>query len=315
MVGAGRGRTPHALSRPESIPVFIRAVMSVTLDEYLKMWRRQASLRLLRLRFLKARMLAHGGAFRFRCNICGNWCTSPLSEVKGRESRSCYHCGSSRRFRTIIAALSEQLFGKIEILPDFKESKSIVGVGMSDAEIYARPLRNKFSYTNTYYHKEPKLDVMTVSEDLYNAADFIISSDVFEHVPPPVDVAFSNLYRILKAGGVCIFSVPYEMEGETLEHFPELFHYRFIERKGATVLINTTRDGREQSFDSLRFHGGGGATVEMRVFSRPSLLSEIRKAGFGEIKLYDKSIPEYGIIIEGSTPSLVISMRKTAEHR
>jgi len=286
--------------------------MSVALDEYLKIWRGRASLRLLRLRFLKSRMLARDGTFTFRCNICGNWCTSPLSEVKGRESRSCYHCGSSRRFRTIIAALSEQLFGKIDILPDFRESKNIVGIGMSDAEVYARPLRNKFSYTNTYYHKEPKLDVMAIDERLHNTADFVISSDVFEHVPPPVDVAFFNLYKILKAGGVCIFSVPYEMEGETVEHFPELFHYRFIERKGATVLINTTRDGREQLFDNLRFHGGGGATVEMRVFSRLSLLSEIRKAGFGEVRLYDKSIPEYGIVVGDATPSLVISMRKTS---
>jgi len=289
--------------------------MSATLDGRLKMWRRRVSLLLLRLQFLKSRALAPGDAFTFRCNICGNRCTSPLKEVKGREARSCYHCGSSRRFRTIIAALSDQLFGETDILPDFKESRNIVGIGMSDAEVYAKPLRDKFSYTNTFYHKEPKLDVTAIGEHLCDTADFIISSDVFEHVPPPVEIAFSNLHKILKAGGVCIFSVPYEMEGETLEHFPDLFHYRFMENKGATVLANTTRDGREQLFDNLRFHGGGGATVEMRVFSRPSLLSEIRKAGFSEVKLYDKSIPEYGIIIEDAAPSLVISMRKTSASR
>ena len=211
--------------------------------------------------------------------------------------------------------MSEQLFGKIDILPNFKESKDIVGIGMSDAEVYARPLSDKFSYTNTYYHKEPKLDVTAVGEHMHGTADFIITTDVFEHVPPPVGLAFSNLYKILKVGGVCIFSVPYQMEGETIEHFPELFQYRLEGDKGGTRLVNVTRDGREQLFDNLRFHGGGGATVEMRVFSKSSLLEEIRKAGFNEVKLYDTSIPEYGILVEDPTPSLVISMRKTPQSR
>ncbi|OPX97795.1 MAG: hypothetical protein A4E58_01204 [Syntrophorhabdus sp. PtaB.Bin006] len=287
--------------------------MTATLEKHLEILRGRISLWLLRLRFLRRRLLSPNDTCTFRCNICGNWCTSPLSEVKGRESRSCYHCGSNRRFRTIILALSEQLFNKVDILPHFKESKSIVGIGMSDTKIYARPLRNKFSYTNTYYHKEPKLDVMAISEDMYDTADFVISTDVFEHVPLPVGAAFSNLYKILKVGGVCIFSVPYRMEGVTIEHFPELFRYKLIERKGAVVLANTTRDGRDQLFDNLRFHGGGGATLEMRVFSKSSLLSEIKKAGFREVKLYDECIPEYGVMIEDATPSLVISMRKTAD--
>ena len=76
------------------------------------------------------------------------------------------------------------------------------------------------------------------------------------------------------------------------------------------MLVNTTRDGREQLFDNLRFHGGTGATLEMRVFSQSSLLAEIKKAGFSEVKLYDKCIPEYGILVEDATTSLVISMRK-----
>ena len=281
--------------------------MSVLFKKYL----RTVFLIPLRIKFFIKRMYAGKDTLTFRCNICGNVCTSQVSEIKKREAQSCYHCGSTLRFRTIIAALTEQLFRKMEVLPRLSEDKQIVGVGMSDVEIYAAPLRNKFSYTNTYYHKEPKLDITALKIESHNTADFVISTDIFEHVPPPVDVAFTNLYKLLKVGGVCIFSVPYRNDGDTVEHFPELYNYKLVQREGGTILANTTRDGRNQEFDNLCFHGGDGETLEMRIFSKSSLLKEIRKAGFREIRLYETSIPDYGILLNENTPSLIISMRKT----
>ena len=59
--------------------------------------------------------------------------------------------------------------------------------------------------------------------------DFIIASDVFEHIAPPVSRAFVNARRLLKPGGVMIFSVPFSLEADTVERFPELFDYRLLE--------------------------------------------------------------------------------------
>jgi SAM-dependent methyltransferase len=254
--------------------------------------------------------LSNNEFYRFSCNICSKVSIAPLPEVKYREGASCYHCGSNSRYRSIVASLSEEIFGEIIPLPDFRKSKSIVGIGMSDSPIYAKPLSKKFLYKNTFYHKEPKLDIMSLSKEMYDKADFIISSEIFEHVPPPVDLAFDNLFKILKKGGVCIFSVPYNNQGTTQEHFPELFEYKIVTRNENQVLINKTREDIEQSFENLCFHGGPGATLEMRKFSKTSLLDHIAKAGFTKIKLHDNSIPEYGILLDEDADSLVISMYK-----
>jgi len=236
---------------------------------------------------------------------------APVVEVINREAPSCYRCGSSKRFRSIIAALSQELFGKVVPLPHFITDKTIVGLGLSDSDVYAGMLADRFSYTNTFYHRDPKLDIMEVDESKVDSADFVIASDVFEHVPPPVSRAFCNLHRLLKKDGVCIFSVPYSNFGEHLEFFPELFNYRVENLRGQKVLYNTTSDGREQSFTKLHFHGGSGETLVMRRFSKKSLLDEIHRAGFSNVRFFHENIPEHGILFNEGAASLVISMRKS----
>lgn len=284
-------------------------VVDLLIDR-IKSFLRRTWNRKLWLRFQIDRKLFNREFYRFRCNICGNVSSSPLSVVKDRELPSCYFCGSNRRFRSIVAVLSNELVGKIISLPDFKESKHIIGIGLSDSGIYSKALSRIFSYKNTYYHKEPRLDITSIRKEMLDKADFVISSDVFEHVSPPIDRAFDNLFKILKKGGVCIFSVPYKNEGITEEYFLEIFEYTIKRKKGKKVLINKTRQGNEQVFENLRFHGGPGAALEMREFSKSSLLYNIEKAGFINIKLHDNSIPEFGVLIEEVAPSLIISMHK-----
>lgn len=69
---------------------------------------------------------------------------------------------------------------------------------MSDANLYAKLLCKKFSYTNTFFHIEPRLDIANLDVKWFNFADFVITSDVFEHVKPPIPRAFQNLYSMLK---------------------------------------------------------------------------------------------------------------------
>jgi SAM-dependent methyltransferase len=232
-------------------------------------------------------------AVAFRCNVCGAACRS-APEAISRETISCQRCGSTVRFRAIAHLLTTELFGRSIALPDLQRRKDFRGIGLSDGP-YARQLADKLDYTNTYYHAEPRLDITDVPADRGAAYDFIIASDVFEHVAPPVSRAFVNARRMLRRGGMMIFTVPFTLEAETIEHFPELHDYRLLETPEGRRLENRTTDGRRQVYDKLVFHGGPGSTLEMRVFSRASLEREFAQAGFSRMRIADEPCPEFGI--------------------
>ena len=233
----------------------------------------------------------------FLCNICNRHCSYPRQLI-GRETPTCVNCGSTVRFRGIIHALSMELFGTSISITDFPASKGVVGAGLSDWSGYATRLTNKLDYTNTYYHKQPFLDISTKDILPDNQYDFLIASDVFEHVSQPISRAFENAFRILKPGGVFIFSVPF-VEGETVEHFPELNKFSICREGSSWLLVNETTDGRTQRFSNLSFHGGPGTTVEMRVFGRDSLLRNLSEAGFSPVRLHAEQIEMFGILWNG----------------
>ncbi len=108
------------------------------------------------------------------------------------------------------------------------------------------------------------MDITDLDPTLEGQFDFIISSDVFEHVAPPISMAFENVRKLLKPDGVLIFSVPYSKNQETVEHFPGLHNYRIVEAEGHYTLRNITRDGVLQIFENPVFHGGACSTLEMR---------------------------------------------------
>lgn len=230
----------------------------------------------------------------FRCNVCGATSVVPFGQLD-REDRSCSACGSTVRWRSIVHALSTELFGSNLALPDFPTRKDIRGIGMTDWDGYAVPLAAKLDYHNTFLHQQPKLDITAIPADLEHALDFVISSDVFENVPQPVSVAFENLLRLLKPGGVAILSVHYDKVPFMREHFPELHDWHLAEESGRTILKNTTRDGRAQVFDNLVFHGGPGNVLEMRRFGEAGLLQNLVEAGFVDIKLFGDDHLETGI--------------------
>jgi hypothetical protein len=61
---------------------------------------------------------------------------------------------------------------------------------------------------------------------------------------------------MLKPGGVLIITVPFGLQSETIEHFPELNDYTIIEENGNYRLRNITTGGTVQEFRDLVFHGG-----------------------------------------------------------
>jgi SAM-dependent methyltransferase len=226
---------------------------------------------------------AEFGSLVFKCNICGTGCCAPVSSLN-REEASCHGCGSTVRMRGVVHTLSIALFEKSMAIEDFPVRKDITGIGMSDWDPYAERLREKFSYKNTFYHKNPRLDITSITKEDEETLDFIISTDVYEHVCPPVEIAFNNTFRMLRPGGVFVFSVPYTLEDVTIEHFPELHDWK-LEKRDQWILQNTTSDGRIQEFNNLVFHGGEGETLEMRVFCEKHLMQLLSDAGFSPVSI------------------------------
>ena len=235
------------------------------------------------------------GTLCFRCNICGANCLTQLHRLR-REDVSCNSCGSTPRARAVIRTLSLELFGKNLLLPDFSTRRDIRGLGMTDWRGYADQLTDKFSYRNTYYHQDPRLDISAVEipVDLL-ANDFVISSEVFEHVVPPVNRAFENVWKMLKPGGLFILTVPYGANKETIEHFPGLYDFTVVKDAETFVLKNRTKEGAIQEFKNVVFHGGPGLTLEMRVFSEGALIQHLRDAGFHAIKVHREPDFVHGI--------------------
>ena len=232
----------------------------------------------------------------FTCNLCG---TSNTVEAIPWETPTCASCGSNVRMRTIIYMLALELFGEERLLPDFPRCADIKGFGMSDAQCYATLLAEKTDYTNTFYDRQPYLDITESHSDQHGTYDFILSSDVFEHVAPPIERAFEEAFRLLKPYGVLCVTVPSVIADQTDEHYPDLHQYSVIELAGEHVLINRRKDRTLEIHDKLVFHGGIGATLEMRLFAQADLVRKLRGAGFSDVVLQGEPVERFGIVFDG----------------
>jgi SAM-dependent methyltransferase len=234
-------------------------------------------------------------ALAFTCNICGDANSAYPLELE-RQTPTCRGCGSTVRQRSVVHALSLGLFGQSLALHDFPSRPELTGIGLSDWPVYADQLASKFAYRNTFFDAEPWLDITAAPSELDGTLDFLISSDVFEHILPPVERGFESSLRLLKPGGLLILTVPYTLREDTDEHFPNLHQHELVEFRGRFILLNRTVDRRWEVFEELVFHGEYGSFLEMRVFSEKSLLNHLRAAGFEQISVRREACLEFGIV-------------------
>ena len=132
---------------------------------------------------------------------------------------------------------------------------------------------------------------------------------MFEHIEAPIERAFDEAYKLLKPHGVLCLSVPFSLDEDTVERFPKLHEYSIVDLKGSPVLINRSKSGELEIRDDLIFHGGVGATLEMRLFSQQGLRKKISEAGFQDPVFLTEAVSRFGIAFEGSW-SLPLVARK-----
>src|SRR5690242_13093408 len=240
-------------------------------------------------------------------NVLGRF-TRIDTRAIGRETTIDVETGAPQIFRALVYALTKGL-GLHPVLVQNTGLRRLRGIGLSDNRYYARVLRRLFDYTNTYYHKRPYLDICA-DRPPYSDLDFIIASEVFEHLPPPPDVAFRNSHRMLKPGGVLILTVSYADQAEhTVEHYPSLHRWSLRRRPASAggasdyYIENVDVHGKREIFEQVRFHGGPGQTVEMRLFSKRHLLALAAGNGF-TAEIVAEDVPLFGIWNQGRLHSL-----------
>jgi hypothetical protein len=231
----------------------------------------------------------------FTCPVCDsvNVVEEDGMSIFERETPSCSSCGSSTRQRSLVKAILDE-FSPLEQTSQ-NGLRDIVGIGISDWEGLETKLQRDFKYVNTYYHTSPYLDVTSLEVFQEGVADFVICSDVLEHIVPPVENGFNGLFQLLKPGGFLVFSIPYDTRGKSKEHYPNLHKFRIVEIEGTYTLVNKSKSGTYEFFEDLVFHGGPGTTLEMRRMAIKDVHACLLKSGFVDVQQVG-TFKESGII-------------------
>jgi SAM-dependent methyltransferase len=145
-------------------------------------------------------------------------------------------------------------------LDEFPFDASICGVGLTDPEPIATRLAERFTYCNTYLDASPRLDVR-VDASPFGALDFLVASEVFEHVEPPVTDAFQNAARLLKPSGVLLLTVPWVWDGDGGDVLPALHDWKLARVDGKWVIIDRLPDGQTIEFHNPTFDGSEGPSL------------------------------------------------------
>lgn len=193
----------------------------------------------------------------FVCNVCGQHSVFQQAHYTNPELPSCSACRSNVRFRWLVHRLSLELFGRSIPLPEFPSSKSIKGIGLTDPQPLAVVLAERFTYCNTFLTTEPRLDIRRDPSPL-GELDFLIASEVLEHVESPVAHAFANAARLLGPSGVLLLTVPWVWDGDASSAIPELHDWRLGCEEGRYVIINRRPDGQFERFWDMAFDGSPG---------------------------------------------------------
>ena len=229
------------------------------------------------------------------CPVCSGHISALYTEPT-REKIICQFCRATGR-DAAIANLIANLLGKIDIpLTKLNINKQIYIGNLSGSNNLFNVISQKFSYINTYYHKEPKFDLLNPDVKYESKFDILINSEVLEHIVGDTIKALQGALFSIKPGGWMIFSVPFISNGPDIEHYPGLVSYEEIPSK------NTKRsaklyfdDGRVEIDTKAVFHGGSGSTLEIRLYNRTRVIFELLKAGFESISIHDENRPSIGV--------------------
>jgi phosphoglycolate phosphatase len=148
-----------------------------------------------------------GGQVRPTCNICGS---QRFEVYRGRPAERCSHCGSKARHRIALDVYERLVFplamGRVRILhfaPEealYRRLDAVFGTAYTTADL--QPER----YPHAHALRIALPDGISIFPDGY--FDSVLHNHVLEHIPGHYRDHIAALMRIVKPGGLMIFSVP-----------------------------------------------------------------------------------------------------------
>jgi SAM-dependent methyltransferase len=161
--------------------------------------------------------------FEASCLVCGTWGEYKREEGRPiRETYKCQCCQASLRYRAQAEVVLRYFGGpsvrSIAGLARLRRFRSLAIYEPGFIGPFRRYLRDLPHYTQSRYGSDQAKDArramgvenqdlmdLTFADDSF---DLVISSDIFEHLRKPYQ-AFGEIHRVLKRGGMHIFSIPF----------------------------------------------------------------------------------------------------------
>ena len=194
------------------------------------------------------------------CSVCGRWGLFRRQHASIREGYKCSHCSASLRYRHQASVIVAKYATKrSKSFAELAREPNFLGLSIYEPGIigpFRRYLKAHPNYTTSYLwegvehgesHKGVRcenLESLTFANDTF---DLVISSDILEHVRKPYR-AFAEVHRVLKPGGLHIFTVPLSWPlkqrtvsrvdtttNEDVSLLPEVYHGSPTDPKGSLV--------------------------------------------------------------------------------
>jgi len=191
---------------------------------------------------------ARGGGGVGRCSLCQGPSVFVVAMENRREGVLCVRCRSNPRQR----ALVQVLFDEAPAWPD----RAVYEAGRTGAASRLLSERCRQFVTSNYLPAVPwgefvdgvrseNLECLTFDDESF---DVVVTQDVLEHVFN-TDAAFAEIARVLRPGGVHVFTVPFDpgkqsavrarRTGATIEHLePAVYHGDPLDPSGVLVVTD-----------------------------------------------------------------------------
>lgn len=238
-------------------------------------------------RSLIEKIISTLGKFPIICPVCGKISfISKIDRNNFRETCNSHCCNSTNRQRQIAYILCGKL--GLNSLSKIEKYPGIIYNTESFGSVHNQLAKNKHYISSEYFGEKYKSgqivngflhqDLMKLSFE-NNSLDYILSSDVFEHIANPYK-AHHEIYRVLKKGGSHIFTVPF-------------LHNQILDDKRAIISADKIKILKEVIYHLDGVRPKEGALV-FTHFSM-EMLVELSKIGFN-VQMYKIFNPVRGII-------------------
>lgn len=213
---------------------------------------------------------------KVECNIC-HYKANRLASNRWHLYAQCRNCGSRIRQRLLWATfehLKDFSFKEIierKIVLHFAPEKTLGNLIKQYAKSYktADLLREGYSYEQIDFN----IDISNMSNIEDESFDCVIACDVLEHVPNHIN-GMKEVYRILKKGGHCIFTVP---QRDNLK----------ITYEDSSIMNPIDRETAFGEFDHLRIYGDDFSLLLEKCGFKVTSINE---------KLFSKEVAERNVL-------------------